>query len=122
MPNKTTSQCSLTIMFNNTHSKWRQKSKCAEEFGSTKKPSCYFAQFSAIFRLSSVCVFQYKSKIVCPSAILFTFYMLWLYDVVTFYINYNYNYNYNYTNVRLSTNMRLHCCQLLLFSVNGLIS
>ena len=92
------------------------ETKMRGRVGSTKKPSCYFAQFSAIFRLSSVSVFQYKSKIVCPSAILFTFYMLWLYDVVTFYIN------YNYTNVRLSTNMRLQCCQLLLFSVNGLIS
>ena len=96
------------------------ETKMCGRVGSSKKPSRYFAQFSAIFRLPSVCVFQYKSKIVCPSAILFTFYMLWLYDVVTFYINYN--YNYNYTNVRLSTNMRLHCCQLLLFSVNGLIS
>ena len=75
-----------------------------------------FAQFFAIFRQSSLRVFQYKSTIFCPSTILFTFNMLWLYDVVTFYVN------YNYTNVRLSTNMRLHCCQLLLFSVNGLIS
>ena len=92
------------------------ETKMRGRVGSTKKPSCYFAQFSAIFWLSSVRIFQYKSTIVCPSAILFTFYMLWLYDVVTFYIN------YNYTNVRLSTNMRLHCCQLLLFSVNWLIS
>ena len=57
-----------------------------------------------------------KSTIFRPSAILFTFYMLWPYDVVTFYAN------YNYTNARLSMNMRLHCCQLLLFGVNGLIS
>ena len=73
-------------------------------------------QASAIFRLSSLHVFQNKSTIFRPSATLFTFYMLLLYDVVTFYVN------YNYTNARLSMNMRLHCCQLLLLGVNGLIS
>ena len=45
-----------------------------------------FARFSAIFRLSSLRVFQNRSTIFRPSAILFTFYMLWLYDVVTFYV------------------------------------
>ena len=44
-------------------------------------------RFSAIFRLSSLHVFQNKSTIFRPSAILFTFYMLLLYDVVTFYAN-----------------------------------
>ena len=43
-------------------------------------------------------------------------FMLWQYDVVTF------NVNCNYTNARLSMNMTLHCCQLLLFGVNVLIS
>ena len=46
---------------------------------------------------------------------LFTFYLLWPYDIVTFYVI------YNYTNARLIMNMRLRCCQLLSFGVNGLI-
>ena len=71
-----------------------------------------FRDFPQIFRLSSLRVFQNKSAIFHPSAILFTFYMLWLYDVVTFYVN------YNYTNARRSMNMRLHCCLLLLIGVN----
>ena len=42
--------------------------------------------------------------------------MLWLYDVVTVYVN------YNYTNARLIMTMRLGCCQLLSIGVNRLIS
>ena len=51
MFNKTTSRRSLTIVFNKTHSKWRQKPKRAEEFGSTKKPSCYLKSEETLIQL-----------------------------------------------------------------------